>query len=256
MNMSKWFKFKPTKELLFVLLSWVIVVAVFYLAFIVITTQNVALNFITFGVVGIMIFGVLVPVVWNTLVMKRPISALGIKKDKLAVSVILCIVLSVIQYFFTLNSIKIPSLTELIPLIAMAVAVGLYENIFYRGWVQLRMEESFGIIPGILLSAVIYTLYHIGYGMDINEMLTLLIVGLVYSSIFRLTSNIFILFPFLTPAGAIFTQIQDGLTLPFPATYGFVIVLVVSIISIIIINKRAKSKKMESRVPIGPNPVK
>lgn len=241
--MSKWFKFKPSKELFAVLLSWIIVTSIFYIAFNVITTQRVALHFITFGIVGIAFFGILAPVIWNTIVMKRPLSDLGIKRDKLVISIVLCIVFSSIQYFLTIKNIEIPSLVELIPLITMAVTVGLYENIFYRGWVQLRMEESFGILPGILLSAVIYSLYHIGYGMPISEMFTLLIVGLVYSSIFRITSNIFILFPFLTPSGAIFTQIKDGLTLPFPATYGFADIIVFCVIVLVVIHKKAKARK-------------
>lgn len=243
--MSKWFKFNPTKELLVVLLSWIMVVSVFYLAFNVITTENIVPLFITFGLVGIIGCGVTVPVVWNTLIMKRPLSDLGIKKEKLAVSLILGFVFSVVQYFLTLKNIETPALKELIPLITMAVAVGFYENVFYRGWVQLRMEKSFGILPGILLSAVIYSLYHIGYGMTSSEMFTLFIVGLAYSSIFRLTSNIFILFPFLTPTGALFVQINEGLRIPFEAAYGFADVIVLCAIAVSVIYRISKGKKMK-----------
>ena len=242
MSKSKWFRFNPTKELLFVFLSWVMVVSVFYVAFNIITTQNVALHFITFGIIGIVAFGVTVPLVWNTLIMKRSLSNLGLKKDKLIVSIILGIVFSVIQYFLTIRNIETPAIRELIPLLTMALAVGFYENIFYRGWVQLRMEESFGILPGILFSAVIYSLYHIGYGMTSSELITLFIVGLVYSSIFRLTSNIFILFPLLTPTGALFSQIKEGLKLPFEATYGFANIILLCAIVIIVVYKLSKSK--------------
>ena len=243
MKISKWFKFKPAKEILVVLLSWIMVVSVFYIAFNVITTQRVALHFITFSIVGITLLGVLVPVAWNTLIMKRPLSDIGIKKDKLILSIILGVVLSVIQYFLTINSIGVPGMIELLPLITMALAVGFYENIFYRGWVQLRMEECFGIIPGVILSAVIYSLYHIGYGMPLSELITLFIIGLVYSSIFRLTSNVFILFPFLTPTGALFSQIKDGLSIPFEATYGFLDVILLLVAVLVIVKKISKSKK-------------
>ena len=128
MNISKWFKFNPKKELLVVLLSWVMVVSVFYLAFNIITIQRVALHFITFAVVGITILGITVPVAWNTLIMKRPLSDLGIKKDKLGLSITLCIIFSVIQYYLTIRNIETPSIWELAPLITMTVAVGFYEN--------------------------------------------------------------------------------------------------------------------------------
>ncbi len=247
MSMSKLFKFKPTNEIFAVLVSWIMVVAAFYLAFNIITIQRVALNFITFGVIGIVLLGVSVPVIWTVIIKKRPLSELGIKRDKIVISIILGIILSVIQYFLTIKNIEVPAAKELIPLATMAIAVGFYENIFYRGWVQLRMEEYFGIIPGIVLSAVIYSLYHIGYGMPSNEIITLFIVGLVYSVIFRLTSNIFILFPLLTPTGALFTQIKDGLRIPFEATLGFADIILICMVILIVVNKVSKGKKKQNK---------
>lgn len=240
MSQSKLFKFQPTREILVVLFSWVMVVAVLHTAFQVFTTKLVAANFITFGIVGILLCGIMLPVVWNTLIMKRSLGAIGITKHKLALSLILGVILTVAQYFLTLKNIEIPGLYEMIPLVTMALAVGLYENIFYRGWVQLRMEEYFGIIPAILLSGIIYTLYHIGYGMTASEMKILFIVGIVYSTIFRLTGNIFILYPLLTPTGALFTQLQEGLRLPFPATYGFADVILAIIVGLVIVNRISK----------------
>lgn len=247
METSKWFKFKPTKEIYFVLASWIMVVTAFYTAFNIFTTKKVALNFITFGVVGITLLGITVLLVWNCIIRKRPLSDLGVKKDKLVLSLILGVILSIIQYYMTIRNIELPPIIELIPLTTMAIAVGLYENIFYRGWVQLRMEEYFGIVPGIVLSAVIYSLYHVGYGMNTDEMVVLFIVGLVYSVIFRFTSNIFILFPFLTPTGALFSQIKEGLTLPFPATYGFANVILVSIVILYVINKVSRHRNIKAQ---------
>ena len=74
------FKFKPTKELAIVFLNYALIVAVFYLSFQIITIKNVAAQFITFGVIGILLLGILAPAIYNTLVMKRPLSAIGIKK--------------------------------------------------------------------------------------------------------------------------------------------------------------------------------
>lgn len=237
MTNTRWFKFEPSKELWIVLLSWILVVGTYYLSFQVITTQRVAAQFITFGIIGIMLLGIIAPAAWNCLVMGRPLSGLGISTDKLVLSVALGLILTAVQYYLTLRNIELPEIMELIPLATMALAVGLYENIFYRGWIQLRMEESFGILPGILLSSILYSFYHIGYGMAPGEMLFLFLIGVIYSTIFRLTANIFILFPFLTPTGAMFTQIKEGLNLPFPATYGFVDVIVLAILCLFFINK-------------------
>jgi membrane protease YdiL (CAAX protease family) len=108
--------------------------------------------------------------------------------------------------------------------------------------VQLRFEESFGIIPGILLSAVIYCFYHVGYGMAGSEYLTLFIIGFIYSTIFRLTSNVFILFPLLTPMGAIFTNIKEGLTIPFEAIIGFSLVIFFAIMGLVTIHNVYKKR--------------
>lgn len=253
MKASKWFKFKPTREIFAVLASWLMVVITFYTAFNIITIKHVALNFITFGIIGITLLGVVAPVVWTTLVKKRSLAQLGIKREKLVLSIIIGIILSLVQYFLTLKNIELPAIREFIPLLTMSIAVGFYENIFYRGWVQLRMEEYFGIIPGIILSAAIYAMYHVGYGMPLSEMIILFVVGIVYSVIFRLTANIFILFPFLTPSGALFTQIKDGLRLPFEATLGFADVILLCAAALIVINKISKGKKKQISRKVNPS---
>lgn len=244
MTQTRWFRFKPARELWFVLLSWVLVTSTLYLSFQVITLERVAAQFITFGFLCIVLFGILVPVVWSTFVKKRPLSGLGIKKDKLVISILLCFVFAVVQYFLTLRTLALPAFQTLLPLVVMSLAVGLYENIFYRGWVQLRMEECFGIIPGVVLSAVIYCFYHVGYGMAANEFLLLFVIGLVYSTIFRFTCNIFILYPFLTPAGGLYSNMKDGLQMPFEATYGFLLVIGLSVAGLIIINLLSETMKV------------
>jgi hypothetical protein len=250
MKTQNLFKFKPTKELAVVLLNYALIVSMFYLSFQIITIKNIAAQFITFGVIGILLLGILAPVLYNTLVMKRPLSALGIKKENLLLSFALCVVFSAIQYFITLGKLELPDLGLLLPLVCMAVSVGFFENIFFRGFAQLRIEESFGIVPGIILSALIYCFYHVGYGMVGPEYLTLFIIGLIYSTIFRLTSNVFILFPLLTPMGALFTNIKDGLSIPFEAIFGFTIVIIFSVIGLVVVNKVYKISQLKIARPV------
>jgi membrane protease YdiL (CAAX protease family) len=40
---------------------------------------------------------------------------------------------------------------------------------FFRGWLLLRFEAAFGLVPGLLLSALCYSAYHIAYGMSTGE---------------------------------------------------------------------------------------
>jgi hypothetical protein len=58
-----------------------------------------------------------------------------------------------------------------------------------------------------------------------GEMLFLFGLGIVFAAVFRLTRNVIVLWPFYTPVGGLYTNLSEGLTLPFDATYGFVLTL-------------------------------
>jgi hypothetical protein len=128
-------------------------------------------------------------------------------------------------YRNTLATLDIAWTREVIPLVVMALAVGLFEAIFFRGWLQLRFEEAFGLVPSLILGALCYSLYHVGYGMMWGEMLFLFGLGLVFAAFFRLTKNVAVLWPFYTPIGGLYTNLSEGLTMPFEATYGFLLTL-------------------------------
>jgi len=109
--------------------------------------------------------------------------------------------------------------------VALALAIGFFEAVFWRGWVLLRLEDAFGIIPAILLSSILYAAYHIGYGMPLSEIGFLFLIGIMFAVAFRLTKSVFILWPLFQPMGQLVTLTLDGLSLPIMATLGFVDVL-------------------------------
>ena len=218
------FRWQPSAELALVVLTWIAVVAGLWTAFQGFTTQRVALNFITFGPISIFGLGVAVPIL---LIIRngRSLKAVGITSSRAVLSIVLSLLFAVIQYTQTMAGVGLPALDRVIPLVTMALAVGLFEAIFFRGWIQLRLEAAFGAIPGICFGSLFYALYHVGHGMAPGEIAFLFVIGLIYAVVFRLTRNILILWPFLTPMGGLFSNIKDGLTLPFEATYGFLLVL-------------------------------
>jgi uncharacterized protein len=127
-----------------------------------------------------------------------------------------------------------------VPLVALALAIGFFEAVFWRGWVLLRLEEAFGIIPAILLGSVLYAAYHVGYGMPASEMTTLFFVGVIFAVVFRLTKNVFILWPIFQPMGQLVTLIKDGLTLPLAAALGFVEVLILMFVFVWLAARRQR----------------
>jgi membrane protease YdiL (CAAX protease family) len=235
-------RWKPDRDTLVALVSYAFVVLGLYTAFQVFTTERVALNFITFGPVTLAGLGVALPVLYTVLVRRRSLADLGITSQQLIPSLALGLLLGWDTYRNTLAPTN-PVWTQAeVPLIVMALAVGLFEAVFFRGWLQLRFEAAFGLVPGLILAAACYSLYHVGYGMDSGEMLFLFGLGLTFGAFFRLTKNIFVLWPFYTTVGSIYTNLGEGLVLPFEATYGFVITLVLMLaliaVGIVLYNRR------------------
>jgi hypothetical protein len=208
------------------LASYGLVVGALFLAFRIFTTERVAANFIIFGPVALAGFGVALPVFYTVLVRRRPLADLGLTTRMLLPALALGLLLGWDTYRNTLGTLELPGTREIVPVATMALAVGFFEAVFFRGWLQLRFEAAFGLVPGLILGALCYSLYHVGYGMTGDEMLFLFGLGLMFGAFFRLTKNLFVLWPFYTPLGGLYTNLGEGLSLPFEATYGFVLTLV------------------------------
>lgn len=218
-------RFNPDRHTLVSLLSYLAVAGALYLAFQVFTTSRVAANFITFGPVTLAGLGVALPVFYTLRIRRRPLSDLGITSRWAWASLALGLLLGLETYRSTLASLPVAWSAAQFPLVVMALAVGLFEAVFFRGWLQLRFEQAFGALPALGLGALAYAFYHLGYGMDLNEIVFLFGLGLVFGAVFRLTRNILVLWPFYTPVGGLYTTLSDGLTMPFEAAYGFVLTL-------------------------------
>jgi membrane protease YdiL (CAAX protease family) len=216
---------KPKRDTLVAVFSYILVVSALYTAFQIFTINRVAANFITFGPIALAGLGVALPVLYTVLIRKRSLNDLGITTKQILPSLALSLLLGWDTYTNTLAPMNVNWTRNQVPLIVMAIAVGLFEAVFFRGWLQMRFEKAFGLVPGLILGAFCYSIYHVGYGMNSEEMLFLFGLGLTFGAFFRLTKNIFILWPFYTPIGSIYTNLSEGLTLPFEATYGFLITI-------------------------------
>lgn len=215
----------PKQETWVALASYLLVLGGLSLAFQVFTTARVAANFITFGPITLALLGIGVPAFYMTQLRRRSLADLGITWRQLGPSLILGLLLGWDTYRETLGALGWQPTRAMVPLVAMTLAVGIFEAVFFRGWLQLRFEEAFGIVPGLILAALCYSLYHVGYGMTGREMLFLFGLGLTFAAVFRLTKNVFVLWPFYTPVGSLYSNVNEGLTMPFEATYGFLLTL-------------------------------
>lgn len=207
------------------------VVGAFRLAFTVFTTDNVLGLFLAFAF-GLLL-GVAGPVVYHVWLRDRDLRSLGLGLHHLRSTLILGIAFAGVQFATTLWGFDLPAPVDWVPILVMSVVVGFFEAVFFRGFIQGRLEASFGVVPAVSAAALLYSLYHFGYGMGAEEMWFLFGLGVVYAVIYRITSNVLILWPLLTPLGAFFNNVQAGdIQLPWESILGFadVALLMVAVI--------------------------
>jgi uncharacterized protein len=240
---------RPNKDLAVVALSWLLVVGALYTATVIVGSDvwGGMAYFALYAVIGALLFGIGLPLYWMVIVQRRPLSDLGITTRRLGVSLVLQLVFAALQFMGTLAKAQLPPFEEFLPLIALALCIGFFEAFFWRGWVLLRLEESFGVIPAILLGSALYSAYHIGYGMPSSEMIFLFFIGIMFAVAFRLTKNIFILYPIFQPMGQLVTLIKDGLKLPLLASLGFIEVLIVMLVLIWLAGRYLKKHPQSGR---------
>jgi uncharacterized protein len=200
------------------------VVGLFSLAFRVFTQDNAAGLFLAFA--AGMLLGFAGPIVYTVWVRRRTLATLGLTTRNLREAVLLGVLLAGIQFGLTLWGYNLPRPVDWVPLLVLALTIGLFEAVFFRGFVQTRLESSFGPIAGIGGAALLYAAYHVGYGMGTGEMLFLAGLGVVYAIAFAVVRNIVVLWPLLLPLGSFYNNVDSGdIHMPWAAILGFTDVL-------------------------------
>jgi uncharacterized protein len=222
-----------------VLLLYIGVVAALYLAFQVFSTERTLGLFLCYAV-GLIV-GVVGPVIYTVWMRRRPLADLGLTTKNWRQAVGLGLVLGAIQFFLTLYGYALPAPIDWVPLLSMSLMVGLFEAIFFRGFIQTRLSASFGPIPGVLAAALLYALYHVGYGMGLGEMAFLFALGLVYGIAYACVKNVLVLWPVLIPLGSFYNNLQSGsIELPWASIAGFVDVMAIMFAAIWLAHRRER----------------
>ncbi len=73
-----------------------------------------------------------------------------------------------------------------------------FELVFFYGFLRTLFERSFGIIPAIVLTALLYSLHHVGFQPEYTR---LFLVGLLYATVYRLGNSALLIFPFFLGVG-------------------------------------------------------
>ena len=213
-------------DLLAIAALYIAVIALLRLAFVGFSTDNVVGLFLAFA--AALLVGVAGPVVYTVWGRGRSLADIGLRTDNWRPAAGLALLFAAVQFALTLWGYDLPAPVDWVPLLVMALVVGVFESIFFRGFVQTRLEDQFGPVAGVAAAAALYGLYHVGYGMGAGEIVFLFGLGVVYGAAFALARNVLVLWPLLTPLGSFFANLEaDDIELPWASIAGFADVLAV-----------------------------
>lgn len=201
---SHWFTWSPSGDTLMALLTEIAMIALYW-----ITTHLSSGGWdgvLVFGVLTNLGLNVLFPVWWIAYHRKQPLSELGITTRRWLPSLLIGVVLAAFSSF-RLRQMAID--VNWLPHVLFN-AVILWEPFFVFSWLQLRFDRAFGIVPGVLLAGLSFTAYHIGTYPP-AMLIALLIPGLIYAAIFRLTSNLLIVWPFAWSVASSLGTLMGGM---------------------------------------------
>ena len=137
------------------------------------------------------------------------LKAIGFTGRKTVLSLVLDFVFAAGLLAMFLKDEKPEGILEIKNLYAAAyiLVAGIFEMTFIYGYLRASFENAFGIIPAIILTSAFYSFHHAGFQ---PEFLHLFLVGLMYCSIYYITQNLLIIFPFFWGVGALWDVIVSS----------------------------------------------
>lgn len=153
----------------------------------------------------IFILGFAAPLYYVLFIKKESLSLIGITKRKWFINLVIGLFLAVLLTFQFYNEsgtkvqIVFSNLKVIGPVFYLMLVGGIFEVLFFYGFMRQMFEDAFGIIPGILLTAIFYSFHHIGFQ---PEFVKLIWVGIIMATLVRITKNSLIIYPFFWGVGA------------------------------------------------------
>jgi hypothetical protein len=169
---------------------------------------------------------VLFPVWWMVWHRGQPLSELGLTKKYWVPSLVIGIAIFLFFISGLLRSYSGPGYD--LPVILAFGLVGLWEPFFVYGWLQLRFDRAFGVIPGIILAGLCIGIYHIG-SYPMGTVFMFAILGIIFAAIFRLTSNLLILWPLVWGASSAFSMLASGLAFSWNDVIFMTLILIIQL---------------------------
>jgi len=155
-DMNKWIRWTPNVDTAIAFASLPLMVLAYYAATHWLISQVVAIA--VFGILTNLILNVLLPVWWIIYYRRQPLSELGITTERWLSSLLISTGVASASAFRLWQMVAgIDWLPHL-----LFNAVCFWEPFFVYGWLQLRFDRAFGIVPSVILAGLSFTAYHVG----------------------------------------------------------------------------------------------
>lgn len=117
-----------------------------------------------------------------------------------------------------------------------------FEEFFFRGFVQSKFEQQFGWLPAIIVSGLMFSLYHFGYPgfRTLGDILLLFGVGLGFAIAYKLSGNNLIVSYFVNLPNAFVTYIlkyNQFPTMKYSSTIAAIITLIILVLVALILSR-------------------
>jgi membrane protease YdiL (CAAX protease family) len=185
--------------------------------------------------------GAAIPWGYTVLVERETPAALGLKRERWVLSLVLSLVVAglFVPMLFLEGDLKSVGWENVAKAaFVLTGAGGLFELFLYYGFIHLRLERAFGTIPAILLTSVIYVLWHVGTQLPLEPdplyaVWKLFWVGVMSQSLFSMTRNLLVIWPFFHAVGvmldfAVNIGAVEEIGHELPWAVGVVVVMVVT----------------------------
>jgi membrane protease YdiL (CAAX protease family) len=169
---------------------------------------SIATRIIHYGLIYI-VCGFAIPWGYTLLVERETPAALGLKRERWVLSLILSLVVAglfvpILIFEGNLGAVGWGQVAR--ASVVLTGAGGLFELFLYYGFIHLRLEKAFGTIPAILATSGIYVLWHVGTQLPleadpVDAVWKLFLVGVMSQSVFSMTRNLLTIWPFFHAVG-------------------------------------------------------
>ncbi len=92
----------------------------------------------------------------------------------------------------------------------------IFEFVFFYGFLRTMFERAFGIVPGVVLCAMFYSLHHAGFQPEFGK---LFFVGLLFAVVYRIGNSALLIYPFFIGVGAtydVFVMSKEVIPISYP----------------------------------------